>query len=254
MASAVKVESLTFHYGKTPILWEVSFDAPRGHLIGIVGPNGAGKSTLIMSILGLRKPTSGKIEVLGKSFQSVRKRVAYVPQRSSVDWTFPISVLDVVVMGRYAKLGFLKWVTKNDRKAAEKVLDQVGMLSFANRQISELSGGQQQRVFIARALLQEAELYFMDEPFSGVDMATEKALFELMGQLKVEGKTMIVVHHDLTTVKKTFDWVILLNTCLIESGPSHEVFTEKSIKKAYGSAAYLFDETKKLSKSKSQRI
>lgn len=254
MASAVKVESLTVHYDKAPVLWEVSFDVPPGHLIGIIGPNGAGKSTLIKTILGLVRPVSGTIELLGMPLRSVRKKVAYVPQRSSVDWSFPISVLDVVVMGRYGKLGLLKWVSKADRRAAEKALDQVGMLPFAHRQISELSGGQQQRVFLARALLQEADLYFMDEPFAGVDMATEKALLELMGELKREGKTLLVVHHDLTTVKNTFDWVILLNTCLIESGPCHEVFNEASIQKAYGSAAYLLGETKKLSKTKSQGV
>lgn len=252
MAKAVEVESLTVHYDKVPVLWEISFEVPTGHLVGIIGPNGAGKSTLIKTLLGLQSSVSGQVKLLGDSLSRVRGRVAYVPQRTSVDWNFPISVLDVVVMGRYGKLGLLKWVSKADRHAAASVLEQVGMLSYAKRQISELSGGQQQRVFLARALLQEADLYFMDEPFAGIDMATEKALLELMGDLKRKGKTLMVVHHDLTTVKQTFDWVVLLNTCLIDAGPSQEVLSEQNIQKAYGSAALLFEETKQLSKIKSK--
>jgi len=254
MAKAVEVESLTVHYDKVPVLWEVSFEVPQGGLIGIIGPNGAGKSTLIKTLLGLHKPVSGTVRLLGHRFQDVQSRVAYVPQRTSIDWTFPISVLEVVVMGRYGKLGLLKWVKRKDKMAAYHALEKVGMHEYADRQISELSGGQQQRVFLARALLQEADLYFMDEPFAGVDMATEEALLELMSGLKKEGKTLLIVHHDLATVKTMFDWVILLNTCLIDSGPCQEVLTQENIQKAYGNASYLLNETKKLTETKSRGV
>lgn len=247
---AVKVEKLTVHYDRTPVLWEIDFEIPKGLLVGIIGPNGAGKSTLLKTLLGILKPLSGTVSFLGKSYREVQKQIAYVPQRTSVDWNFPIQVLDVVLMGRYGKLGSLKWVSKEDREAAEKALDRLGMLPYAKKQISELSGGQQQRVFLARALLQEADLYFMDEPFAGIDMATEKTLIELLIALKNEGKTLFIVHHDLTTVKSYFDWVILLNTCLIDCGPVEKVFHDDNLKKAYGNAAYLITEAKKLSKHK----
>ncbi len=248
--SAVKVEKLTVNYDKTPVLWEIDFDIPPKLLVGIIGPNGAGKSTLLKSILGMMKPLSGSISLFGKPYKEVRKKVAYVPQRTSVDWNFPINVLDVVLMGRYGKLGILKWPKKEDLKAAEGALERVGMLPFAHRQISELSGGQQQRVFLARALLQEADLYLMDEPFAGIDMATEKALVELLISLRAEGKTMLIVHHDLTTVKSYFDWLILLNSCLIGCGPVAQVFNEGNLKKAYGNSAYLLTAAKQLTESK----
>lgn len=248
--SAVKVEKLTVNYDKTPVLWEVDFEIPEKQLVGIIGPNGAGKSTLLKSLLGILKPLSGAVSLFEKPYKEVRKRVAYVPQRTSVDWNFPIDVLDVVLMGRYGKLGPLKWVKKEDRRAAEGALERVGMLPFAHRQISELSGGQQQRVFLARALLQEADLYLMDEPFAGIDMATEKALIELLISLRAEGKTMLIVHHDLTSVKSYFDWVILLNSCLIAYGPVEKVFNEENLKKAYGSSAYLLTAARQLTKSK----
>lgn len=239
MNCAVKVEKLNVNYDQTPAIWGIDFEIPERKLVGIVGPNGAGKSTLLKALLGTLKQESGSVLLFGKPYKMVRKRVAYVPQRTTVDWHFPINVLDVVVMGRYGKLGPLKWVGKEDRRAAEKALDRLGMLPFAHRQISELSGGQQQRVFLARALLQEAELYFMDEPFAGVDMATEKAVIELLISLKAEGKTMLIVHHDLTTVKSYFDWLILLNGCLIGCGPVDEVFTQQNLQKAYGHSAFL---------------
>ena len=248
--NAVKVEQLVVHYDKTPVLWEINFEIPKGQLVGIIGPNGAGKSTLLKTLLGIHKPLAGQISFFGRPYKEMQKQIAYVPQRSSVDWNFPISVLDVVLMGRYGKLGILKWAKKSDRDAAKEALDRVGMLPFAKRQISALSGGQQQRVFLARALLQEADLYFMDEPFAGVDMATEKALVELLTTLKSEGKTLFIVHHDLTTVKSYFDWVILLNSCLIDHGPVEEVFHEENLKRAYGSSSYLLSEAKKLAHSK----
>ena len=245
---AVKVENLTVHYDKTPVLWEIDFELPHGVLVGILGPNGAGKSTLLKTLLGSMKPISGSF-VFGTS-----KKVAYIPQRASVDWNFPIQVLDVVLMGRYGKLGLFKWIRKEDKEAAKKALEQVGMQSFAMRQISELSGGQQQRVFLARALMQDADIYLMDEPFSGIDAATEKALVDILAELKNQGKTLLVVHHDLTTVKSYFDWVVLLNSCLIDYGPVSEVFHEENLKKTYGNAAYLITEAKKLAHAKSSGV
>lgn len=251
---AVLVEKLIVHYDKTPVLWEVDFSIPKGHVVGIIGPNGAGKSTLLKALLGLIKPISGQMSFFGLPYSKIRKKIAYVPQRTSVDWNFPIQVLDVVLMGLYGERGILKWVRKEDRMRAEKALGRVGMLEYAKRQISQLSGGQQQRVFLARALLQDADLYLMDEPFAGVDMATEKALMEIFIELKNEGKTLLIVHHDLTSVKNYFDWVVFLNSCLIDCGPVEEVFHEENLKKAYGNAAYLLTEAKKLSKSKSTGV
>ena len=239
---SVKVEKLTINYGNISALWELNFEVPLGNLVGVIGPNGAGKSTLLKALLGLQKPTSGSLHL------PPGKKIAYVPQRTSVDWDFPIRVLDVVLMGRYEELGLLKWPRRQDRRKAEEVLERVGMLEFAHRQISALSGGQQQRVFLARALLQNADLYFMDEPFAGIDMATEKALVEILTSLKKEGKTLFIVHHDLTTVKSYFDWAILLNCCLIASGPVEEVFTESNLKKTYGTTSYLVTEVNKLSR------
>lgn len=252
--SAVAAHKLIVHYDKTPVLWEVDFSIPKGHVVGIIGPNGAGKSTLLKALLGLIKPVSGWIRFFGRPYLEMRKKIAYVPQRTSVDWNFPIQVLDVVLMGLYGERGLLKWVRKEDRKRALEALDRVGMQDYAKRQISQLSGGQQQRVFLARALLQDADLYLMDEPFAGVDMATEKALMEIFIELKDAGKTLLIVHHDLTSVKNYFDWVILLNSCLIDCGPVEEVFHEENLQKVYGNAAYLLTEAKKLSKSKSTGV
>lgn len=246
----IEVENLTVNYDKTPVLWQINVALPAHKLIAIVGPNGAGKSTFLKALLGLQKPISGSVTFWGLPYAKVRKQVGYVPQRASVDWEFPINVLDVVLMGRFGKLGLLKWVRAKDREAAEQALDQVGMLPFAKRQISELSGGQQQRVFFARALVQDAQIYLMDEPFAGIDTATEKALIEMLIKLKEKGKTLLIVHHDLATVKGYFDWVVLLNTCLIANGPISEAFNETNIRRTYGSGAYLFEEAKRLSQSK----
>lgn len=251
---AVTVENLSVHYDKTPVLWEINFTIPPGQLVGIIGPNGAGKSSLLKALLGVIKPLSGSVSYFGAPLKQSKKKIAYVPQRTSVDWNFPINVLDVVLMGRFGKLGLFKWVKKADREAAKETLERVGMLPFADRQISELSGGQQQRIFLARALLQDADIYFMDEPFAGIDMATEKALVALMSSLKSEGKTLFIVHHDLTTVKSYFDWVLLLNSCLIDCGPVEEVFHEENLKRTFGSSSYLLTEAKKLAKSKTTGI
>lgn len=248
---AVDVEQLTVNYDHIPVLWDVCFSIPRGKLVGIIGPNGAGKSTLLKAMLGIVKPLSGKVAFFSHPLKKNYKKIAYVPQRNSVDWDFPITVLDLVLMGRYGKLNFLKWPRAADKEAARHALNLVGMLNFEHRQIGQLSGGQQQRIFIARALLQDAEIYFMDEPFAGVDIATEQAIIALLDSLKTQGKTLFVVHHDLNSVDKYFDWVILLNTSLIASGPTQEVFHAENLERAYGKSAHLLDEAAKLSQNKS---
>lgn len=247
---AFQAHQLTVNYEKTPVLWDISCEIPQGHLVGIIGPNGAGKSTLIKASLDLVTPISGKIEFFGLPLKDVRKRIAYVPQRESVDWDFPITVRDLVLMGRYGRLGLFKWPRKADWAAADRYLEMVGMTPYANRQISQLSGGQQQRVFIARALLQEADIYFMDEPFAGIDLATEKVIMGILTKLKSEGKTVFVVHHDLNTLQNYFDWAILLNMRLIACGPVKEVFNTQNLIATYGKSFSLFDEALKLSQSK----
>ena len=241
----VSVEDLTVAYHEKPVLWDVDFNVPKGVLLAIVGPNGAGKSTLLKAILGLVKPAAGSIKVFGKTYQQTRKRVGYVPQRGAVDWDFPTTALDVVMMGRYGKLGWIKRPGKEDEKLASQCLDRVGMADFADRQISQLSGGQQQRVFLARALIQEADLYFLDEPFAGVDAATEKAIVMLLKELRKNGKTVIVVHHDLQTLKEYFDWVLLLNVRRIALGPVKKILTQKNLQLTYGGrAAFLSVQTR----------
>lgn len=232
--NAIDVTDLTIAYKDKPVLWDVDMEVPSGTLMAIVGPNGAGKTTLIKSILGLIKPAAGQVLVYGKSFAEQRHLVGYVPQRGSVDWDFPTSVLDVVMMGRYGALGWLKRPGASERAAALDALDKVGMKAFAERQISQLSGGQQQRVFLARALVQDAQLYFMDEPFQGVDATTEHAIVLLLQELRSAGKTVVVVHHDLQTVPEYFDWVTMLNVRRIACGPVSEVFTDQNLRKAYG--------------------
>jgi manganese/zinc/iron transport system ATP- binding protein len=231
---AIEVTDLTIAYRDKPVLWDVDMDVPAGILMAIIGPNGAGKTTMIKSILGLIKPAAGQILVYGKTYEEQRHLVGYVPQRGSVDWDFPTSVLDVVMMGRYGALGWLKRPGASERVAALDALDKVGMKSFAERQISQLSGGQQQRVFLARALVQDAQLYFMDEPFQGVDATTERAIVTLLQELRSAGKTVVVVHHDLQTVPEYFDWVTMLNVRRIASGPVRDVFTEQNLRQTYG--------------------
>jgi manganese/zinc/iron transport system ATP- binding protein len=230
----LEVHDLTVSYEQHPVLWNVDLSLPAGKLIGILGPNGAGKSTLIKSIMGLITPTSGYVKIFDKPLPEVRSRISYVPQRESVDWNFPASVLDVVVMGTYGKLGLFRRPGKKEIQIAQEALEQVGMTPFANRQISELSGGQQQRVFIARALAQQADLYLMDEPFAGVDMATETAIFQLLQEMAAAGKTVLVVHHDIHSAMNFFDWVIMLNLHLVASGPKEQVMTEELLRKTYG--------------------
>jgi manganese/zinc/iron transport system ATP- binding protein len=228
------VNDLTVAYHRKPVLWDIELSLPEGRLIAVVGPNGAGKSTFIKSVLGLVPRASGAVTIYGKPYEVQRHMVGYVPQRESVDWDFPVNALDVVAMGLYRKIGWLRPVGKNDRRIALEALDKVGMANYADRQISQLSGGQQQRVFLARALAQDARLYFMDEPFAGVDVATERAIIALLKALKAAGKTCVVVHHDLQTVPTYFDHVVLLNMRLVAAGPVDTVFNEENLKKTYG--------------------
>lgn len=250
----LEVEQLTVNYEKTSVLWDINFAVPEKMIVGILGPNGAGKSTLLKALLGLLKPLSGHISFFGKPLAKVRLRVGYVPQRSSVDWDFPITAFDLVMMGRYGKMGLLKWASKEDREATRTALEQVEMLEFADRQIGQLSGGQQQRLFIARALVQDADLYLLDEPFAGIDMATEKTLHALFENLRQKGKTLLIVHHNLNSTESYFDWLILLNTCLIASGPVKEVFTQQNIWRTYGRSSLLLDEAAIKAKNKTSGL
>lgn len=230
----VEVHDLTISYHKKPVLWDVDLCLPPGKVIGVIGPNGAGKSTLLKAIMGLIPLDSGFVKLFGEPLHKVRKKVSYVPQRESVDWNFPASVLDVVVMGRYAQLGLFRRPRKADKEVAMQCLRQVGMEPFAQRQIAQLSGGQQQRVFLARALAQEAQLYLLDEPFAGIDAATEKTIITLLQSLAQQGKSVIVVHHDLQTAPNYFDWAVLLNMRLIGAGPVQEVLTAALLQATYG--------------------
>ncbi|MBW5445755.1 ATP-binding cassette domain-containing protein [Cohnella sp. CFH 77786] len=240
-ANPLSIEDLSVAYQKKPVLRDITFEAPEGKLIGIVGPNGAGKSTLIKAALGLIPRLSGSVAIYGKPYSEQRKLVGYVPQRESVDWDFPTNALDVVMMGRYGHLGWFRRPGTAEKKRAMECLEKVGMADFAGRQISQLSGGQQQRIFLARALAQDANLYFMDEPFVGVDAATEKAIVTLLNELKTQGKTVLVVHHDLATVKEYFDWVMLLNERLISFGPAETTFTADNLQRAYGGKLTMLD-------------
>lgn len=239
---AIELHDVCVAYDRKPVLWDVDASLPAGQLIAIVGPNGGGKSTLLKSILGLVRIASGSISVFGKPVRDVRRLIGYVPQRESVDWDFPVNVADVVLMGRYGRLGWLRRPGREDRRIAAECLDKVGMTSFASRQIGQLSGGQQQRVFLARALAQESTLYLMDEPFAGVDAATEAAMVEVLRTLRNAGKTVVVVHHDLQSVQAYFDHVLLLNQRLIAAGPVREAFTSSNLQKTYGGRLTLMDE------------
>ena len=238
----LSVHDLTVAYHRKPVIWDVAFDIAPGQLVGVVGPNGAGKSTLLRSILDLQPKASGRVRVFGKPYDECRDRVGYVPQRESVDWDFPIDALDVVTMGLYRDIGWFRPVGRKHRDRAMEALDRVGIADLAGRQISQLSGGQQQRTFLARALVQDADLYFMDEPFAAVDAATEGAIVELLREMRSAGKTALVVHHDLQTVPDYFDSVVLLNMRVVAHGPVEEVFTKENLQKTYGGRLTLLDE------------
>jgi manganese/zinc/iron transport system ATP- binding protein len=229
-------------FDKRPVLWNIDLKIPQGKLVGIIGPNGAGKSTLIKAVMGIVPLSSGYAKVFNNTLDQARSKVSYVPQRESVDWDFPASVMDVVMMGRYSKVGLFKRPRKADRDVAQDCLKKVGLEALSNRQISQLSGGQQQRTFLARALAQQADIYFMDEPFAGVDAATEKAIINLLREMTNANKTVIVVHHDLQSVSQYFDWVVLLNTRLVASGPTEQTFTKENLNETYGGKLTLMDD------------
>lgn len=235
---ALRIHDLTVIYDNKPVLWDIDLEIPKGRIVAIVGPNGAGKTTLIKAVLGLLKPISGAVEFnFDKDYN--KYNIGYVPQSDSIDWNFPVTVLDVVLMGTYGKLGWVRRPGKQERTKALECLEKVGMKSYSNRQISQLSGGEQQRVFLARALIQNADIYFMDEPFKGIDVKTQSIIFEILEELKEVGKTIVIVHHDLQTIKDYFDWIVLINIIVIATGPVLEIFNDDNIKKTYKSNSSL---------------
>ena len=239
----ISVKDLTVAYQEKPVIWDLDFHAPAQTLMGIIGPNGSGKTTLLKSILGIITPATGTIKVLGKPYSRFEHSIAYVPQKSSVDWNFPTDVFDVVLMGRYGHLSWFSRPSKKDKEIAWQALQMVQMQDFAHRQISQLSGGQQQRVFIARALAQQASIFILDEPFVGIDIVTEQLILKILQDLRSVGKTILVVHHDLSTVKKYFDWTFLMNMKHIALGPTHQVLTEENIAQTFGSQNILYNDT-----------
>lgn len=247
-----RVQDFCVNYDHVDVLCHVSFSLPRGVLAAILGPNGAGKSTLLKASLGLLKPSLGESLFFESKFSKVRKKVAYMPQRASVDWDFPLTVLDLVLMGSYGYKGVWRKISSADREEALVILEQVGLRDLAHRQIGKLSGGQQQRAFLARALMQKADLYLMDELFSAIDMASYKTVMEVLKALKAKGKTIVVVHHDLGNVRQIFDYVILLNKYLVCSGPLESCLTQDAIVQTYGCELELLDHTLMLSRKKQQ--
>ena len=241
--SAVTVDGLTLSYEDEAVVDELSCSLPAASLIGIIGPNGAGKSTLIKAIVGAKKPDRGSISIYGKPAAKGRKMLTYVPQRGSVDWDFPITAEQVVRQGRFNSTGLLGRFGKDDREAVRQAMESVEIVDLAERQIGALSGGQRQRVFLARALAQGGELFVMDEPFAGVDASTESAIVDVLRELRQQGKTVIVVHHDLVTVRDYFDHLLLLNKRLIASGPTEEVFGEENLRRTYGGRVAIFSES-----------
>ncbi len=230
---AIEVHNLTASYNRKPVLWDIDFRLPQGKLICIIGPNGSGKTTLLKNIMGLIKPDNGYVNIFGKKLDDVRERVSYIPQRESVDWDFPANVQEVVEMGRYRKQNLFKKLTVQDKEISLRALEKVNLLKFTKTHISQLSAGQQQRVFIARSLAQQADIYIMDEPFIGVDAATEESILTLLKEMQKENKTVVIVHHDLHTAYEYFDWIVLLNTRLVTHGPKDEVFQPSLLREVY---------------------
>lgn len=239
--SNITVQGVTVHFDRQPALWDVSFSLPEGALVAIIGPNGAGKSTLVKAMMGLIPMVSGTVHFQEEPLAAKRQSVAYVPQKETVDWDFPITVKEVVLMGSYGRLGFLRRPSRADKEEAHRMLERLGMADLANRPIHDLSGGQQQRVFVARALMQKPSIYLMDEPFAGIDKATEQLLIEIFLSLKAEGKTVMIVHHDLNSLKGTFDHLILLNRRLVAAGRIEDVFTKENLEQTFGNLPGLFD-------------
>ncbi|WP_437201267.1 metal ABC transporter ATP-binding protein [Planctomicrobium sp. SH664] len=240
--SPLSIHDMTVAYQRRPVIWDVDYETPAGKLVAVIGPNGAGKSTLIKATLNLVPKASGSVQFFGQNYEKVRDRVAYVPQRTSVDWDFPVNALDVAAMGLYRQIGWFRPVTRAYREQALQALQRVGMADYAHRQIRQLSGGQQQRIFLARALAQNADLYLMDEPFAGVDAATERAIVSILQELRSQGKTALVVHHDLQTVAEYFDDVLLLNMRLVASGSVKTAFTAENLRRTYGGKLSLLDQ------------
>lgn len=240
---SISVEDLSVSYEKKRVLTNIYLKIEAGNVIGVIGPNGAGKSTLFKSILGLVEMDTGEIFVEGKNISEVRKKIAYVPQKDDVDWSFPATVMDIVLMGRYPYKGIFQRIDNQDKAIADKALSDMGILNLKDRQIGELSGGQQQRVFLARALCQEADIFFLDEPFVGVDITTEERIISLLKSLAAEGKTLLVVHHDLSNVEEYFDEVILLNQRLIAYGDTDKTFIKENISKTYGGQLPILQKT-----------
>lgn len=234
MTPSVETHNLTVIYDKKPAIWNIDFTLPTGKIIGIMGPNGSGKSTLLKAIMGIVEPNIGYTKIFDQELDDVRQRVSYVPQRQSVDWDFPASVYDVVAMGRFANKGLFKRLNSEDHDIIKQSLEKVNMLAFSKRQISQLSGGQQQRVFLARALAQKADIYLMDEPFVGVDASTEQAIINLLKSMRDEGKTLLVVHHDLHTAQDYFEHMVLLNSRLVAEGKTEDVFNQQTLTETYG--------------------
>jgi len=247
MKDVIEIHQLTVNYEKTSALWDINVSIPKGNLVGIIGPNGAGKTTLLKALLDLVKPLSGKVTFFGKSFKEMKHQIAYVSQKGGIDWDFPITVFDVVLMGRYPKLKGLKWYRKADKQAARNILERLEMDCLAERQISALSGGQQKRLFIARALLQEADILLLDEPFAAVDKKTEEKIVEILKDLRDQGKTILAVHHDLKTANDYFDNTLLINTSLIFFGKTKDALSKDHLARAYGKEEKLFSELTRLS-------
>ena len=242
MTPALETHDLTVAYHKRAVIYRVDLAVPPGRIVGIMGPNGAGKSTLIKAVMGIVPPVSGWVKIFGEPASRALRRVGYVPQRESVDWDFPVNVMDVVLMGRYGRLGLGRRPGARDREIARECLEKLGMLPFADRQIANLSGGQQQRVFLARALAQESDLYLMDEPFAGVDATTEAAIVTLLHELKARGKTILVVHHDLTSARQYFDMLLLINMHVVAFGETADIFTDALLQKTYGGRLTILSE------------
>lgn len=238
---ALHIEDLSVAYGATRVLSDIHLRIPAGKLVGIIGPNGAGKSTLLRAILDIVPKISGQIMIFDEPYRLHRFMTAFVPQRTSIDWQYPVNVLDVVTMGLYRQIGWIKRVTGAHRRRATEALEEVGMAEHAHTHISELSGGQQQRIFIARALVQEAQLYFLDEPFAGVDAKTEAAIILLLKRLRDDGKTAVVVHHDLRTVRQYYDHLVVLNRTIIADGETEKVFTADNLYRCYGGQIAVID-------------
>jgi len=251
---AIDVSDLTVAYHERPVLWDVDLEVPAGVLMAVAGPNGAGKTTMIKSILGLVKPAAGRVLIHGAPYREQRSITAYVPQRGSVDWDFPTQVLDVVMMGTYGRLGWMRRPGRAERELAMECLERLGMADYYQRQISQLSGGQQQRVFLARALAQDAQVYLMDEPFQGVDATTERAIIDLLRDLRSRGRTVVVVHHDLQTIPEYFDWVALINVRRIASGPVATTFTQENLRQTYGGRVAFLSSREAVSEDKATAI